>query len=108
MSNAEKPFVLREGPPPRLGASALPGWKLEDAKAKFSELVRRARSEGAQRVTHRGKDAVIILAVEEYEQMLQGQPPAPREQNLVEFLQGLGLHELDLERSRDTGRDIDL
>lgn len=31
-------------------------WKLEDAKARFSEVVRRARSEGPQRVSVRGKE----------------------------------------------------
>jgi prevent-host-death family protein len=30
------------------------GWKLEDAKARFSELVRRAHDEGPQSVTVRG------------------------------------------------------
>jgi len=101
--------LLREGLPPvvepQAGASALPVWKLEDAKAKFSELVRRARGEGPQRVTYRGKDAVIVMSVETYEHLAQQAPP--QEVGLVEFLQGLGLHELDLERSRDTGRDIE-
>ena len=31
------------------------GWKLEDAKARFSEVVRRAQSEGPQRITVRGR-----------------------------------------------------
>lgn len=103
----EKPLVPREGPVPST-AAALPGWKLEDAKARFSELVRRARSDGVQRVTHRGKDAVVVMSIEDYESLLQGLPGAPREAGLMEFLQGLGLHELDFEHSRDTGRDIDL
>ncbi len=47
--------------------SARPGtWKLQDAKAHFSEVVRRARTDGPQRVTMHGKDAVVIVAAEDY------------------------------------------
>jgi prevent-host-death family protein len=42
-------------------------WKLQDAKARFSELVRRARLEGPQRVTVHGKDAVVVVATHEYD-----------------------------------------
>ena len=48
------------------------GWKLEDAKARFSEVVRRAKSEGPQRVSVRGRDAVVVVAVDEFER-----PAAP-------------------------------
>lgn len=47
-------------------ASPLPAWKLEDAKAQFSELVRRAREAGPQRVTVRGQDAVVVLSAADY------------------------------------------
>lgn len=36
-------------------------WRLQDAKARFSEVVRRARAEGPQRVTVHGEDAVVIV-----------------------------------------------
>jgi antitoxin Phd len=42
-------------------------WKLQDAKARFSELVRRARTGKPQRVTVHGKDAVVIVDAERYE-----------------------------------------
>lgn len=44
-------------------------WRLQDAKARFSELVRRVRSEGPQRVSVRGRDEVVVLALEEYERL---------------------------------------
>jgi prevent-host-death family protein len=45
----------------------LPGhWKLQDAQACFREVVRRAQSEGPQRVTVHGKDTVVILSVEDF------------------------------------------
>jgi antitoxin Phd len=47
-------------------SSGSPAWKLEDAKARFSELVRQARERGPQRVTVRGKEAVVVLAAEDY------------------------------------------
>jgi prevent-host-death family protein len=41
-------------------------WKLQDAKARFSEVVRLAQTEGPQRVTVHDKDAVVIVAAEQY------------------------------------------
>ncbi len=41
-------------------------WKLQDAKTHFSELVRRARTEGPQRVTVHSKDAVVVVSAEAY------------------------------------------
>lgn len=80
-------------------------WKLEDAKARLSEVVRRAGTKGPQLVTIRGKEAAVILAPEQYKQLL----PKPKgHRPLVQFLQGLGLAGVDIERQTDTGRDIDL
>ncbi len=45
---------------------ALPVWNLQDAKARFSELVRQARQGGPQRVTVRGEDAVVVLSAADY------------------------------------------
>lgn len=45
-------------------------WKLEDAKARFSELVRQARENGPQRVTVRRKDAVVVVSAEEYDRLV--------------------------------------
>ncbi len=44
-------------------------WVLQDAKAKFSELVRRVRSEGPQHVTVHGRDEVVVIAVEEFRRL---------------------------------------
>ncbi len=50
----------------RKPASGLPVWKLEDAKARFSEVVRLAREHGPQRVTVRGEDAVVVVSAADY------------------------------------------
>ena len=47
-------------------------WRLQDAKARFSELVRLAHSHGPQHVTLHGRDAVVVVDVDEF-QRLQGQ-----------------------------------
>jgi prevent-host-death family protein len=44
-------------------------WPLQDAKAQFSELVRRVRSEGPQHVTVHGRDEVVVIAAEEYRRL---------------------------------------
>lgn len=44
-------------------------WLLQDAKARFSELVRRVRSHGPQRVTVHGRDEVVVISAEEFRQL---------------------------------------
>ena len=51
--------------PPRPGNR----WRLQDAKARLSEVVRQARERGPQRVTVHGRDAVVIVGVEEFDRM---------------------------------------
>jgi prevent-host-death family protein len=53
------------GQPDKSGG-ALPSWKLEEAKARFSEVVRLARERGPQRVTVHGRDAVVVLSAADY------------------------------------------
>lgn len=82
----------------------MPQWKLEDAKNQFSRLVRKAMAGEPQRVTRRGRDAVVVISAEEYDRLTR---PAV---GIVEFLGGSPLADvgLDLSRAADTGRDIDL
>ena len=81
------------------------GWKLEDAKARFSEVVRRARREGPQRVTVRGQDAVVVVAADEFERML---PRAAEPVPFLAFMESLSVDGLDLTREPDPGRDVEL
>lgn len=62
-SSSAKPSSRR---PP---ASSSRRWPLQDAKARFSELVRRVRSEGPQHVTVHGRDEVVVVAVEEFRRL---------------------------------------
>ena len=44
-------------------------WLLQDAKARFSELVRKVRSEGPQHVTVHGREEVVVIAAEEFRRL---------------------------------------
>ena len=80
-------------------------WALQDAKARLSEVVRRARAEGPQRVTTRGADAVVVLAEEDYRRLATRGRKQPK---LSSLLRDSPLAELELTREPDYGRDIDL
>jgi prevent-host-death family protein len=77
-------------------------WQLQQAKARFSELVQKAIDEGPQIVTRRGKPSVVVLALQEYERLRQRKP------SLKEVLMSGPEGEFDLPpRVRDSGREID-
>lgn len=82
-------------------------WQLQTAKAKFSELFRRARSEGPQWVTRQDKEAVVVLPAEEFER-LQARSRQPK--SLVQFFAESPLAKvaIDLERKPDYGRTVNL
>jgi len=81
-------------------------WQLQAAKAQFSEVFRRARSEGPQWVTKQDREAVVIIQAEEYERLRRARQP----ESLVEFFAKSPLAEVDLrfDRRSDYGRDIEL
>jgi len=96
------PRPRRKPAPPKPAAA----WQLQDAKARFSELFRQARQEGPQWVTRHGREAVVVLAEEEYRR-LQGAP----QPNLWDFLRSSPLFDsgLDLDRPREfDDRPLDL
>lgn len=88
------------------GRSSPVRWPLQDAKARFSELVRKARSEGPQHVTVHGRDEVVVVAAETYRQ-LAGQPTGAA---LIEAMQSSPFRDIDLDvpRAPLPVRDVDL
>jgi prevent-host-death family protein len=93
---AEKP------PKPRL-----PGrWPLQDAKARFSELVRRVKSEGPQHVTVHGRDEVVVVAANEFRR-LEGERTG---RALVDALQASPHRDVEIapKRRRMPVRDVEL
>src|SRR5882672_818655 len=67
-------------------------WPLQDAKARFSELVRKVRSEGPQHVTVHGRDEVVVIAAEEFRR-LQGDATG---RALIEAIQDSPHREIDI------------
>src|SRR5437870_6415833 len=82
-------------------------WQLQTAKARFSEVFRRARAEGPQWVTRQNKETVVILPAEDFERLARR---ASQPASLVRFFaeSPLAGARLDLARRRDYGRDIEL
>jgi prevent-host-death family protein len=88
-------------------SATLPGqWQLQDAKARFSELVRRVRSEGPQRVSVHGRDEVVIIAAEDFRR-LSG---AHTGRELIAAIQSSPYRETEIEPARHTMpvRDVSL
>jgi len=82
-------------------------WQVQTAKAKFSEVFRLARLEGPQLITRQGKDGVIMLPVEQFDQLVNR---SRQPKSLLQFFREsplVGL-ELDFERSKEVSRDIKL
>jgi antitoxin Phd len=84
-----------------------PSWQLQTAKARFSEVFRRARTEGPQLITRQGKEGVVMISSEQYEQLV-GKSHQPK--SLVQFFRESPLVgvDLNLEREKDEGREIEL
>jgi antitoxin Phd len=81
-------------------------WQLHEAKARFSELFRRVRQYGPQRVVKQGGEAVVVVPAEEFDRLSEraGQPTS-----LVEFFRSAptGGAALNMKRKRDATRAID-
>ena len=76
-------------------------WQVQEAKQRFSELVRRTLEEGPQVVTRHGEEVVVVVAAEEYRRSQQAQP------DFKEFLMsGPSFDDLELDRSTDPPREI--
>jgi prevent-host-death family protein len=77
-------------------------WQLQDAKARFSELVQKAIEDGPQTVTRRGKPTVVVVSAEQFELMKK------RQVSLKNLLRSAPWHELEIERDRSQPRKIEL
>jgi prevent-host-death family protein len=77
-------------------------WQLQEAKSKFSEVVDRALAQGAQIITRRGRNAVVVLPYAEYQRLTR------QGDSLAQFLLAspLASSELTIDRERELPRDI--
>lgn len=88
-----RPTSTRKSKAPRLPYAS---WLLQDAKARFSELVRLVHSEGPQHVTVHGRDEVVVIAAAEFRQ-LKGNRTG---QSLVDALQASPYPDIDIAPTR--------
>jgi antitoxin Phd len=79
-------------------------WQLQEAKAKFSELVRKATLEGPQEVTVRGQEQVVVISKKHYDELLH---PKPTFMELMSQSPLKGV-ELDLKRDPSLSREFSL
>ena len=79
-------------------------WQLQEAKGNFSQLIKRAASGDAQTVTVHGKPTAVVVSAEEYARLTR------RRGKLSSALlhPELAVEDLDISRSRDTGRTVEL
>jgi prevent-host-death family protein len=78
-------------------------WTLTEAKNRFSEVVKRALSEGPQRISRRGDDAVVVVAQDEYDRLTGARPDFKKL-----LFEGPDFDQLDLARDRTPLRDAAL
>jgi prevent-host-death family protein len=81
-------------------------WQLQEAKARFSEVVRRAKEEGPQHVTVHGREEVVIVGADEFRRLAGGRSGKA----LVDALQTAPHRSARIEpsRTRMPVRDVDL
>lgn len=85
--------------------AASDSWQIQSAKARFSEVFRRARTEGPQRITRQGKEGVIMVSEEQFDRLVR---KSRQPKSLVDFLRNSPLRGVNLDRDPDPGRDIEL
>jgi prevent-host-death family protein len=78
-------------------------WQLQDAKAKFSEVMRLAK-DGPQVITVHGKEEAVLISKERYDLLT-----SPKK-SLVKMMQSSPLCGIDIDFKRDKSlsRDTDL
>ena len=69
-------------------------WIVAEGKAKFSELIDKAKSQGPQKITRHGRTTAVVVAAEEWEHKTE------RKGNLAEFLDRSPLRRAGLKLKR--------
>lgn len=70
-------------------------WQLQEAKGKFSEVVKRAQSQGPQNITVHGEPVAVLISLRDYQNLIHPKP------SLVELLRTSPLAGGDLDIARD-------
>lgn len=79
-------------------------WQIQEAKAKFSQLVKDANEHGFQTITKQGEPIAVIISKKEFDEITKPKT------SLLDFFKAAPCQdiELDLNRSKDISREIEL
>ncbi|MFI5295026.1 MAG: type II toxin-antitoxin system Phd/YefM family antitoxin [Thermodesulfovibrionales bacterium] len=79
-------------------------WQLQEAKARLSEVIKKAKEEGPQSITVHGSPTAVIISSKEYERLKHPQG------SFVEFMRRSPLYgvDLDLKREQTLTREADI
>lgn len=79
-------------------------WQLQDAKARLSEVVKKAAHEGPQHITLHGEPAAVVLSEADYQRLKK------RPKRFLDFIRNSPFRgvELDLTRDRSVPRKVSL
>ena len=79
-------------------------WQIQEASAKFSQLVKKVKESGTQVITRHGDPIVVVMSKERYDELTK---PS---NSLIDFFKEAPLPEIDLDFSRsiDVPRDVKL
>ncbi|MES2017704.1 MAG: type II toxin-antitoxin system Phd/YefM family antitoxin [Pseudomonadota bacterium] len=80
-------------------------WQMQEAKARLSELMKLAESEGPQDITLHGRSVAVVLSRSAFESL------SGSKQSLVEFMRNsplFGLEDMDFQRNQSATREVDL
>lgn len=80
-------------------------WQMQEAKARLSELVKLAESEGPQDITLHGRSVAVVLSRSAFESL------SGSNQSLVKFMRQsplYGLEDIDFKRDQSIPRGVDL
>ena len=81
-------------------------WAVNTARNHLSDVLDQAETEGPQTITHHGKERAVVLSIDAYRTLQSKAKP----DFITYLLSGpkIDFEDWELERSRDTGREIDL
>lgn len=77
-------------------------WQVQDAKARFSELIERARTQGPQMITRHGAERAVLLSIEDYRALAALKPDFK-----AHLLGGPRFEDFSIDHDRDAGHAVE-
>ena len=84
-------------------------WQLQEAKQRFSEVVRQAEDDGPQVVTRHGQEVVVVISFDSYQRLFPGRPGFKEFLRSEPHFDDLDFQvDLEVNRSREPAPEIEL